>query len=149
MNELLLIVTIAGQRVALRAREVQSVIELEGLTPVPRAPGHVAGLSALRSRVLTVIDCRRSLELAPEATGEDEGGASHAAVVEHDGHSYALLVDGVDDVTDALSDTSPVRASLHRGWARMTQGMVETADGPLLLIDIAAMIAGPEEVRAA
>ena len=56
MNELLLIVSIAGSRVALPAVAVESVVELEALIPVPRAPEHLAGLSALRSRVLTVID---------------------------------------------------------------------------------------------
>ena len=54
MNELLLIVSIAGSRVALPASAVESVVELDALIAVPRAPDHVAGLSALRSRVLTV-----------------------------------------------------------------------------------------------
>jgi purine-binding chemotaxis protein CheW len=143
MNELLLIVTIAGQRLALRAAEVQSVIEVGELTPVPRAPKHVAGLSALRSRVLTAIDCRRCIGLADDV----EAPAAYAAVVEHDGHSYALLVEAVDDVTIALSDVETVRAPLGHGWSAMTQGMTETAEGPLLLVDIGAMIAGPEEAR--
>ena len=56
MAELLLIVTIGGERVALLAAAVESVVELDTLIPVPRAAPHVAGLSALRSRVLTVID---------------------------------------------------------------------------------------------
>ena len=43
MRELLLVVTIADKRVALRAADVHSVIELEMLTPVPRAAGHVPG----------------------------------------------------------------------------------------------------------
>ena len=63
MSELLLIVTIGGERVALPAAAVESVVELDTLIPVPRAAPHLAGLSALRSRVLTVIDCMRSLEL--------------------------------------------------------------------------------------
>ena len=57
MNQLLLIVSVAGGRVAFPAAKVESVVELDALSPVPRAPAHVAGLSALRSRVLTVIDC--------------------------------------------------------------------------------------------
>ena len=56
MSDLLLIVTIAGERVALPASAVESVVELDALISVPRAAPHVAGLSALRSRVLTVID---------------------------------------------------------------------------------------------
>lgn len=146
MNELLLIVTIAGQRLALRAGDVQSVIEVGTLTPVPRAPRHVAGLSALRSRVLTAIDCRRCVGVVEDA---DAAPAAYAAVVEHDGHSYALLVEAVDDVTTSLSDVEVVRAPLGQGWGSMTLGMMETAEGPLLLVDIGAMITGPDEARVA
>ena len=147
MNELLLIVTVAGSRVALPAAAVESVVELDTLIPVPRAAPHVAGLSALRSRVLTVIDTLRSLEL-----GEIEctDGIREAAVVEIDGHHYALIVDVVEDVVEALSDPAPVRAAMGGGWERVSKGMVETEEGPLLLVDIDSLIAGPgAETRAA
>jgi purine-binding chemotaxis protein CheW len=147
MNELLLIVTVGGSRVALPAAAVESVVELDTLIPVPRAPAHVAGLSALRSRVLTVIDCMRSLELgATDCTD----GVREAAVVEVDGHHYALIVDVVEDVVEALSDPSAVRAAMGAGWERVSKGMVETEEGPLLLIDIEKLITGPvAEARAA
>ncbi|WP_256449456.1 hypothetical protein [Novosphingobium sp. G106] len=38
---------------------------------------------------------------------------------------------------------------LQGNWAAMSHGMVETDDGPLLLVDPAALIAGPEEAQAA
>jgi purine-binding chemotaxis protein CheW len=63
MNELLLVVVIAGERVALPAAAVDAVVELDTLIPVPCAAPHVAGLSALRCRVPTVIYCKGSLEL--------------------------------------------------------------------------------------
>jgi purine-binding chemotaxis protein CheW len=147
MNELLLIVTIAGSRVALPAAAVESVVELDALIPVPRAPAHLAGLSALRSRVLTVIDTLRSLELGESDCSD---GIREAAVVEVEGHHYALIVDVVEDVVEALSDPSPVRAAMGSGWQRVSKGMVETEEGPLLLIDIDALIAGPSaDTRAA
>ncbi len=141
MNTLLLIVTIAGQRVALPAAAVESVVELDTLIPVPRAAAHVAGLSALRSRVLTVIDCIRSLELG---STECKDGIREAAVVELDGHHYALMVDFVEDVVEAMSEPAPVRAAMGRGWERVSTGMVETEQGPLLLIDVASLISGAE-----
>ncbi len=146
MNELLLVVTIAGERVALPAAAVESVVDLDTLIPVPRAAPHVAGLSALRSRVLTVIDCLRSLEL-----GESDcsGGIREAAVVELGGDHYALIVDLVGDVVEALPDPTPVRAAMGSGWERVSQGMVETETGPLLLIDVAALLAGAPEAKAA
>ena len=145
MNELLLIVTIAGSRVAFPAAKVESVVELDALSPVPRAAAHVAGLSALRSRVLTVIDCQRSLELG----ATDLSGLREAAVVEVDGHHYALTVDAVEDVVEALSEPQSLRAAMGAGWERVGLGLIETEEGPLLLVDIAALIAGPASDRAA
>ena len=145
MSELLLVVFIAGERVALPAAAVESVVELESLIPVPRAAPHVAGLSALRSRVLTVIDCVRSLELDSTARAE---GILEAAVVELDGHHYALIVDLVEDVVESQSEPVPVRAAMGAGWERASVGMVETETGPLLLVDVAALIGGSERQAA-
>jgi purine-binding chemotaxis protein CheW len=146
LSELLLVVTIADERVALPSTAVESVVELDTLIPVPCAAPHVAGLSALRSRVLTVIDCRRSLELGETDCSD---GIREAAVVELDGHHYALLVDLVEDVIEALSEPVPVRAAMGAGWERAALGMVETEDGPLLVVDVAALVAGPEARAAA
>jgi purine-binding chemotaxis protein CheW len=146
VNELLLVVTIAGERVALPASAVESVVELDTLFSVPRAAAHVAGLSALRSRVLTVIDCMRSLELGETDCSD---GIREAAVVELDGHHYALIVDMVEDVIEALSDPAPIRAAMGAGWERVAEGMVETEEGPLLLVDVAALIAGTDAKAAA
>lgn len=147
MNELLLIATIAGERVALPAAAVESVVELDTLIPVPRAPEHVAGLSALRSRVLTVIDCKRALGLGETSFKNDQ--IHEAAVVEMDGHHYALSVDAVEDVIEALSDPKQVRAAMGEGWERVSAGMVETQEGPLLLVSIDALVAGRQEMAAA
>jgi purine-binding chemotaxis protein CheW len=96
--------------------------------------------------VLTVIDCMRSLELGDTDCSD---GIREAAVVELDGHHYALIVDLVEDVVEAASDPVPVRAAMGAGWERVSQGMVETEQGPLLLIDVAALVAGVEAKAAA
>jgi purine-binding chemotaxis protein CheW len=144
MSELLLIATIAGERVAIPAADVESVVEIEAITPVPRSPGHVFGLASLRSRVLTVIDCCASLELgtAPERT------AHEAIVIEVDGHPYALLVDRVEDVLEYPGKVRPIRTSVSAGWRRVATGMVETEDGLMLLIDSNALLAGPAQQAA-
>jgi purine-binding chemotaxis protein CheW len=146
MNELYLIVGIAGEKVAFRASDVQSVVEIDRITPAPRAPAYIAGLAALRSRALTVIDCVRSLEFEHE---EGHQPSHKAAVIEHQGHLYALLVDFVEDVVEAKSEPDSVPAELSGGWHRVARGMVETDIGVMLVIDLAAMIAGPAEQKAA
>ena len=136
MTDLLLIVHLAGERVAVPAALVESVVELEAVTPVPRAAAHVAGLAALRSRVLTVIDCAVSIGSAPEKE------AREAIVVVADGHAYALVVEGVEDVVEASGPPAPITSALSRGWSRVGRGMVEVEGDLLLLVDPGALIAG-------
>ena len=142
MAELFLIVTIGGERVAIRSAEVECVIEVGAVTPVPGAPRHVAGLTALRSRVLTAVDCRCSLN------SRDRIPKPRDALVAHvDGHAYALLVDAAEDVVEGAPDIA-TPAGLRGGWARVAAGCVGTADGLLLLVDPAALVAGPEAAAA-
>jgi purine-binding chemotaxis protein CheW len=139
MTELLLIVTIAGERITIPAADIESVVELDSLIPVPRVAAHVAGLAALRSRVLTVIDCYASLELERDA----DRVLKEAIIVEADGHHYALMVDGVEDVIEVSGEVRPVRTSLTSGWRRVARGMIEVGDDLLLLVDTQALLAGP------
>jgi purine-binding chemotaxis protein CheW len=139
MTELLLIVTIAGERITIPAADIESVVELDSLIPVPRVASHVAGLAALRSRVLTVIDCYASLELKPRA----DRTLREAIIVEADGHHYALMVDSVEDVIEVSGEVRPVRTSLKSGWRRVARGMIEVGGDLLLLVDTQALLAGP------
>ena len=143
MRELIVMLDIAGRRVAIPAAEVQSVIELEDIYPVPRAPDYVTGLTAMRSQSLTVIDCRKALG---QETKAEHGERS--PVIDVDGHLYALLVDGVDDVVETQSDITPVAGGFGKEWEHVARGMVETDRGPTLVIDIHKLIGGPSAIAA-
>src|SRR3546814_11200086 len=95
MTELLLIIALAGQRVAIPAEDVEAVVEIEGLTPIPRAADHVAGLEALRSRGLTVIDCSASIWLGRSCND----GQPQALAAQTEGHTYAPTVRSVAEAT--------------------------------------------------
>jgi purine-binding chemotaxis protein CheW len=141
MTEMLLVVVLGGRRAALPAAEVNAVIELTEVTPVPRTAAHVVGLAALHSRPLTVIDCSAAL-------GVGQAGADwrtrRAVVVQHDGHLYALLVDGADNIVAGQGEPVPLGADPGPGWERVALGRVETEAGAMPLLDIAALIAGPK-----
>jgi purine-binding chemotaxis protein CheW len=138
MADLLLIARLAGRRIAFPAAEVEAVVELEGVTPAPRAAAHVAGLSALRSRVLTVIDGLAALE-----AGRSGEAGRDAIVIQSGGHTYALLVEEVEDVIEAGAPPCPLNAPLGAGWDRVAIGTVEAEGELYLLVDPHALIAGP------
>ncbi|UYV15660.1 chemotaxis protein CheW [Porphyrobacter sp. ULC335] len=146
-GDLLVIAQIAGRRCALSALDVKSVIEIGTITPIPRAPVWIAGITALRSQALTVIDCRRAIGLTGGQAEGDWATDHRAAVVAEGGYSYALLVDGIEDITTAVGEAGQVPGGFGPEWSRIATGMIETMAGPALLIDLAALLTGPEAVR--
>jgi purine-binding chemotaxis protein CheW len=142
-EQLLVILQIAGRRCALDALDVKSVIETGAITPIPRAPAWIAGITALRSQALTVIDCRRAIGL-----NEGDWPTDHrAAVVSEGGHTYALLVDGIEDITTAVGEPGQIPGGFGAEWSRIAIGMIETMAGPALLLDCPALLAGPDAHR--
>jgi purine-binding chemotaxis protein CheW len=57
--------TVAGQLFGLPIARVQDVFVLDRLTRVPLATPEIAGVLNLRGRIVTAIDMRRRLGLAP------------------------------------------------------------------------------------
>lgn len=144
MESLYLIVGIAGQRVALSAHFVESVVEIDAISPVPLVAPHVAGLAALRSRVLTIIDTFAAL-----GRGQMEiEDVMQAVVVVIEGHLYGLLVEEVEDVVSVDIAPSPLCTVLESGWRDVASAMVEIDGDALLLVDPAALIAGRTAVAA-
>ncbi|MGN3975196.1 chemotaxis protein CheW [Tsuneonella sp. SYSU-LHT278] len=140
MSDLVLVLSLAGRQVALRTADVFSVVEIDHVTAIPSAPGYVRGLSALRSITLTVIDAAAAIGLAPPA--KPEPGA-RAAIVDHEGHRYALVVDAVDDVAELVAGPVPVPGEAGPRWQRVGEGLIETSRGPALLLSLSALLAGP------
>lgn len=137
MDRLYLIATIAGQPVAMRAAAIDSVVDIGAVIPIPAAPVHVAGLAALRSRVLTVICSEAALGLSGRARSTARG-----VVVAIDGHHYAIAVGGIDDACVIVAEPQPVRIRLEPGWAAVAEAMLPFGDEMLLLIDPVRLIEG-------
>lgn len=143
MERLYLLVRIAGELIALDAHEVDSVVEIDAIAPVPRVPQRIAGLFALRSRVLTVIDTRAALGLGRSTLTEN----CEAVVVRVDGHSYALLVEAVEDVA-AEGLVAPLMAIVASGWSNVAIGQLVSDGKTLLLVDPVRFVSGMEDLAA-
>lgn len=145
MSELVLLITLGGRTAALRASAIHSVVELDAVIPVPRAPAHLLGLSALRSNTLTVIDTAAAIGLAP--TGNPGKGA-RTPIVDHCGQRYALVVEDIDDVATTDGAPTGVPGEAGPGWQQASEGLVETSRGPALLLSLEAVL-GANAVLAA
>ena len=140
-GELLIVVSLDDRLVAFPAVDVDSIVDLDRISPVPQAPAHVRGLATQRSRPLTVIDCRAAIGLPDRA---DTGADERAPVVVQDKHHYALLVDRLLDAVPAESAFEEVTGAVGRHWLRVARGRVATPLGDALLVDVPALLEGCE-----
>ena len=133
--ELFLIARIAARGVAIATTQVESVVDIDDVVSVPRADQAIRGLMALRSRVVTVIDTGTALGLA--ATSADQ---RRAVITRIDGHDYAVVVDGIEDV--ARFEPQPLTPGFTAtgGWERCATGLVDHDGEPLLIVDLAAIV---------
>ena len=136
MSQTLVVAMIGGRRCAFPAMDVKSVIEAGTINPIPRAPDYILGLTALRSQALTVLDCRIAIGCAAPEHPTD----GRTIVVSHAGHSYALVVDQIEDIAEDAAGSQPVPVRLGKNWSQISSGMVETTTGPALLLDVASLI---------
>jgi purine-binding chemotaxis protein CheW len=144
-EQLYLFARIAGTQVAVRSEEIEAVVKLAEISPVPAMPLHIAGLSALRSRVLTVIDVASLIEGV--ATPPDR--RSLAIIADIAGHSYGFMVDAVSDICSTREGELPLRGQLEARWAPYARAIVENDSGLNLLVSLAAFIEPRQLVLAA
>ena len=106
--------SVRGEPYALPLAELREVIRVERITPIPRAPAHARGLTAVRGRLLPVIDAAIALGGAPCPTG----GAARILILHE--RPLGILVEEVAGLVVAGDDTAPPRRlalpSLGGAW---------------------------------
>lgn len=137
MAKLFLIARIAGRSVAIDSDQVESVVDIGPITPVPRAAPEVCGLAALRSRVVMVIDTCAALGLP-----QGDIRPTRAVITLVDGHHYAILVEALEDVAPFVLTPLSSGFVLEGGWRRAGCGVVDCHGDPTLAIDLRALIPG-------
>jgi purine-binding chemotaxis protein CheW len=111
---------------------VQEVIRYQEMTRVPRAAGVVEGLINLRGQIVTAIDLRRRLELAPRPVGQ----LPMNVVVRGEEGAVSLLVDEIGDVLEVDEQLFEQPPETLSGVAReLIRGAYKLKGHLLLLLD--------------
>lgn len=131
---------LAGHCYGVDVLDVQEVLMVHELTPVPRAPHVVQGLMNLRGLILTAIDLRRRMELPEREPSET---ASSIVVRAEDG-PVSLLVDKIGDVVEVGPETfEPAPDSMPGSVMELIVGAYKLEGVLLLELDTKRVIADP------
>jgi purine-binding chemotaxis protein CheW len=121
--------------------QVQEVLRLTEIAPVPGAPDYVIGIINLRGNVVTVIDTRSRFNLPP--TENDDN--SRIIIIEVNGNVIGMLVDRVAEVVythQSEIDTAPNVGKDDS--SRFIQGVCSREDQLLILIDVNKLLSEEE-----
>ena len=131
-----IVVRIGTSRYAVGLPDVAEVGKVPSLTRVPGVPSWLAGVANWRGRLLPVLDLRPLL-------GADAvvfGVTARLVVLASGGTSVGVLADAVEGTTVVGSAVAPVPAVLPGSGAELVRGQVPRDDGPLALLDVAAVL---------
>jgi purine-binding chemotaxis protein CheW len=138
INNLFLVADLAGSRVAIESSLVESVVHVSEIVPAPRSDPSIAGIFALRSRVLTLIDTQF---LITGVQQKAEKGAL-AVVTEIGGHQYGLLVEKVHDVVAINIQQAEVSIKATPAWRRYVTQIATHDDLLIMILDTSALVSG-------
>ncbi|NQZ53420.1 MAG: purine-binding chemotaxis protein CheW [Piscirickettsiaceae bacterium] len=113
--------------------QVQEVLRITEIAPVPGAPNYVLGIINLRGNVVTVIDTRRRFGLISKEPNE----SARIIVVEVNDNVLGMLVDSVAEVVylhQSEIETAPSVSS--NDGSRFIQGVHSRDDNLLILVDV-------------
>ncbi len=121
--------------------QVQEVLRVTEIAPVPGAPQYVLGIINLRGNVVTVIDTRSRFGLA--STEVDD--ASRIVIIESEEQVVGILVDSVAEVVELRHseiDAAPNIGSEES--ARYIQGVASRDDDLLIVVDLNKLLSDEE-----
>ena len=129
---------LGGETFGINVMQVQEVLRLSEIAPVPGAPNYVLGIINLRGSVVTVIDTRQRFGLPPGEVTEN----SRIIIMEAEQNVVGIMVDSVTEVVylrQGEIETPPNVGSTET--SRYIQG-VSNQDGELLiLVDLEKLLA--------
>ena len=121
--------------------QVQEVLRVTEIAPVPGAPDYVLGIINLRGNVVTVIDTRTRFGLPPVEM-ED---ASRIIVIESEKQVVGILVDAVAEVVELREDEIDVAPNVGtEDSSRYIQGVATREDSLLILVDLNKLLTDEE-----
>ena len=128
---------IEGHLFGIPVLTVQDILGVQKITRIPLAPKEIAGSLNLRGRIVTAIDVRLRLDLAPRPAGEN----AMSVVVDQGGELYSLMVDSVGEVLSlplAKFERNP--PTLDNKWREFSMGIYRLEGNLLVVLDVGRLL---------
>ncbi len=113
--------------------QVQEVLKMTEIAPVPGAPDYVIGIINLRGNVVTVVDTRKRFGLMPQEPTE----STRIVIIEANKQVVGILVDSVAEVVELDSDEIETAPTVGNDeTSKYIQGVYSHDKKLIILVDL-------------
>lgn len=133
---------LADEKYGINVMQVQEVLRITEIAPVPGAPDEVVGIINLRGNVVTVINTRNRFGMMPIEVDD----SARIIVLETGDQVIGLLVDSVSEVVDLYD--SEVESAPNVGneeSSKYIQGVCSRDGQLLILVDLNELLNQDDE----
>ncbi len=133
---------LGDEKYGINVMQVQEVLRITEIAPVPGAPSYVLGIINLRGNVVTVIDTRNRFGLMSKETDD----SSRIVIIETDDHIIGILVDSVAEVVelrDSEIETAPNVGNDES--SKYIQGVTSIENELLILVELNKFLSDEEK----
>lgn len=121
--------------------QVQEVLRVSEIAPVPGSPDYVLGIINLRGNVVTVIDTRKRFGLMPR----DMDDATRIVIIEINKQVIGILVDSVAEVVELrMSEIETAPNVGNDESSKFIQGVASREGELLILVDLNKLLSADE-----
>jgi purine-binding chemotaxis protein CheW len=135
---------LGDEKYGINVMQVQEVLRITEIAPVPGAPSYVLGIINLRGNVVTVIDTRSRFGMMPKEVDD----ATRIVIIESDDHIIGIQVDSVAEVVDLRA--SEIESAPNVGneeSSKYIQGVTSQDNQLLILVDLNKFLSDGEKME--
>lgn len=136
---------IDGEEFAVDILDLQEIIEVPPITPIPNAPIFIRGLLNLRGKIVVVVDLEKRFGLIRQNTSQQK----HIIISENEGTHFGICVDYVKEILIVNEDDikpAPEVVS-HKIHSDYLKGIIVIDKTPTAQTDTKAQPAQPSDAN--
>lgn len=127
--------------------DVQEIVPVQEIRPMPNAPVYVEGILNLRGKIVPIINLHQRFQFERAKLNEEDKLLSGIIIVDIDGMQLGIMIDKVSRVMTIAGDTIQPPPQVISGiGAEYIEGVVNEGERYLIILDIRRLF-DPRELR--
>jgi purine-binding chemotaxis protein CheW len=131
---------LGGETYGIDIMQVEGIVQIEEVRPIPHAPDYVEGIFNLRGEIIPVINLRRRFRLKEVELAPEDKLLSGYVVVNVENTHIAVMIDKVARVVTINREEVQEPPQVVSGiGAEYIQGVVQRENGYLIILDVSRL----------